>query len=122
MAISSNVAIAKWVTQFYEGNKKKYYAKLAQFGLTTKTKIELSGEPTPFIKSPDKWSIYSLPWMAHGYEVKFTPLQILTFYNAIANNGNRMKPYLVQRIVENGKVIQEFKPQTTKQKIFLSRF
>jgi len=108
MAISSNVAIAKWVTQFYEGNKKKYYAKLAQFGLTTKTKIELSGEPTPFIKSPDKWSIYSLPWMAHGYEVKLTPLQILAFYNAVANGGIRTQPHLVNYISEGTNVIKTF--------------
>ena len=117
LAISSNVAVAKWVTKYYSGNKNKYYQKLAQFGLTDKTHIELEGEPQPFIQTPDKWSALSLPWMAHGYEVKFTPLQILTFYNAIANKGNRMKPYLVQKIVDNGTVIKEFKPETTKNKI-----
>lgn len=117
LAISSNVAIAKWAVQFYGNNKKKFYDKLVHFGLTEKTHIELEGEPAPFIQSSDKWSALSLPWMTHGYEVKFTPLQILTFYNAIANKGNRMKPYLVQRILDNGKAVKEFKPQTTKTQI-----
>jgi cell division protein FtsI (penicillin-binding protein 3) len=117
LAISSNVAIAKWVTKYYSSNKNKFYQKLVQFGLTDKTNVELEGEPSPFIQTPDKWSALSLPWMAHGYEVKFTPLQLLTFYNAIANKGNRIKPYLVQKIVLNGKVIKEFTPETTQNKI-----
>ncbi len=106
MAVSSNVAIAKWVTKFYNDNRKKYYAKLAQFGLTSKTNIEIEGEPSPLIKSPEDWSYYSLPWMAHGYELKLTALQILTFYNAVANGGYRMQPYLVEKITENGKEIE----------------
>ncbi len=117
LAVSSNVAVAKWVTKFYNNDREKFYEKLEQFGLTEKAHVEIKGEQQPLIRKPQTWSYMSLPWMAHGYEVKFTPLQMLTFYNAIANSGNRMKPYLVQRIVENGKVIQEFKPQTTKQKI-----
>ncbi|MCB9032723.1 MAG: transpeptidase family protein [Chitinophagales bacterium] len=117
LAISSNVAIAKWLHYNYKDNKKKFYTKLSQFGLTDKTHIEIEGEPQPFIRNPEEWSFMSLPWMAHGYEVKFTPLQILTFYNAIANKGTRMQPYLVQSITENNKTIESFSPKSNKTKI-----
>jgi cell division protein FtsI (penicillin-binding protein 3) len=117
LAISSNVAIAKWITRSYNENRDKFYDKLDQFGLTEKSKLDIQGEQAPLVKKTDKWSYMSLPWMAHGYEIKFTPLQILTFYNAIANNGNRMKPFLVQKVLDNGNIIREYKPQTTKQKI-----
>lgn len=117
LAISSNVVIAKWITQFYGSNKQKFYNKLEDFGLTAAAHIDLKGESSPVIHQPKDWSALSLPWIAHGYEVKFTPLQILTFYNAIANNGTRMKPYLVQQVLDNGNVIREFKPTSTKQKI-----
>lgn len=117
LAISSNVAIAKWINMFYGADKQKYYEKLQQFGLTTSTKIDLKGEVAPFVDKPKNWSAMSLAWMAHGYEVKFTPLQILAFYNAIANGGTRVKPYLVQQVLDNGTVIRDYKPQANKVKI-----
>ncbi len=117
LAISSNVAIAKWVNKFYSGNKQQFYDKLETFGLTATTKVDLKGERKPFISKPESWSAMSLAWMAHGYEVKFTPLQILAFYNAIANNGIRVKPYLVQRVLDNGKVIREYQPESSDKKI-----
>lgn len=116
-AISSNVAIATWLTKFYTGNKQGFYNKLQQFGLTDITKIDLKGERTPFVNKPENWSAMSLAWIGHGYEVKFTPLQILSFYNAIANAGIRVKPYLVQQVVDNGKIIREYKPQSSDKKI-----
>lgn len=117
LAISSNVAIAKWINKFYAQDKQKYFNKLEQFGLTSTTKIDLKGEASPMIRKPEKWSGMSLAWMAHGYEVKFTPLQILAFYNAIANGGTRVKPYLVQQVLDNGTVIRNYKPQVNKVKI-----
>lgn len=116
-AISSNVAIANWLTKYYSGNKSKFYEKLQQFGLTTTTKIDLKGERAPFVNKPENWSAMSLAWIGHGYEVKFTPLQLLTFYNSIANNGTRVKPYLVQKVIDNGNVIREYKPESSTKKI-----
>ncbi len=58
--------------------------------------------------------------MAHGYEVKLTPLQILVFYNAIANNGVRVKPYLIQQVVDNGKVIRDNGKNIQQQKNLLA--
>lgn len=112
-AISSNVAIANWLTKYYGNNKEKFYEKLQQFGLTTTTKVDIKGERTPFINKPENWSAMSLAWIGHGYEVKFTPLQILAFYNAIANSGTRVKPYLVQEVIDNGKIIREYKPESS---------
>lgn len=117
LAISSNVAVAKWVTQFYNNDRQRFYDKLQQFGLTSTTDIELKGEIAPLVRKPEVWSFLSLPWMAHGYELKFTPLQILAFYNSIANNGARVKPYLVQKVLDNGKVVRVYNPETAKQKI-----
>jgi cell division protein FtsI (penicillin-binding protein 3) len=117
LAISSNVAIAKWINQFYAKNKQQFYDKLVQFGLTSKTQIDLLGESSPVVYKPEKWSNLSLPWMAHGYELQFTPLQLLTFYNSIANEGHRMQPYLVQSVLDNGKVIRQYQPKKTEHKI-----
>ena len=71
--------------------------------------IEIAGEGKPYIKNTDanSWSGISLAWMAHGYEVKQTPLQILTYYNAIANDGVMVKPRFVEKITKGRKVIKE---------------
>lgn len=116
-AISSNVAIAEWLQKYYGNNKEKFYNKLQQFDLTAPTHIDLKGEQPPYINKPKNWSATSLAWMAHGYEVKLTPLQILTFYNAIANEGTHVKPYLIQKVVDNGKVIRDYKPQASSEKM-----
>jgi len=116
-AISSNVAIANWLTKFYGNDRRKFYEKLQQFGLTAATKIDIKGERTPFVNKPENWSAMSLAWIGHGYEVKFTPLQILAFYNAIANKGVRVKPYLVQEVLDNGNVIRKYKPESSTKKI-----
>lgn len=110
-ARSSNVGVARLVLKAFGNNRKAFYDKLEKFGLTQKTGIDLLGEPEPVITGVQTWSNLSLPWRSIGYEVQLTPLQLLTFYNAIANGGKRMQPYLVQRVVENGKVVKEFKPR-----------
>ena len=73
--------------------------------------LDIAGEGKPFIKKPrDKdWSGTTLPWMSIGYEVKQTPLQILTFYNAVANGGRMVKPIFIKKIVKRGKVHTSFK-------------
>ena len=116
-AISSNVAIANWLNKYYGNNKDKFYKKLQQFKLTQLTDVGIKGERNPFINKPQNWSAMSLAWIAHGYEVKFTPLQILAFYNAVANGGTHVKPYLIQQVVDNGKVIRDYKPQSSTEKI-----
>ncbi|MEY2829390.1 MAG: hypothetical protein RIQ33_1248 [Bacteroidota bacterium] len=113
-AISSNVGISKLVTTYFGSNPQKYFDYLKQFGLTEKTGIDLDGEARPDVKNTSSKyynKVVSLPWMSVGYEERVTPLQTLCWYNSIANNGKRMKPYLVSQVKEYGKVIQQFEPK-----------
>ncbi len=111
--LSSNVGISKLAHQHYKADPQQFIDHLKRFRLHEKTGIEIKGEGKPLIKNSgdEGWSLLSIPWMSVGYEVKLTPLQILTFYNAIANSGKMMKPYLVESINAFGKPIKSFAPQ-----------
>ncbi|MEY4135516.1 MAG: hypothetical protein RL386_1866 [Bacteroidota bacterium] len=125
--ISSNVGMAKLVNQFYNqpGGAERFIRRLHQFNLHLPTGIEIEGEAAPYIKTPssakDRWSGITLPWMAIGYELRLTPLQQLAFYNAIANNGRMMRPYLVDEILSNGKIVEKFQPTVVKKAIASGR-
>jgi len=110
LELSSNVGISKLVDKYYNGREKDFINRLYSMDLNQKLDLELSGEGTPEIKYPGDplWSGISLPMMSHGYEVRMTPLQILTFYNAVANNGKMVKPKFVNEIRYNGKLLQKF--------------
>jgi cell division protein FtsI (penicillin-binding protein 3) len=114
---SSNVGMAKLVTNYYDRNQKAkgFIQRLRQFRLDDPTGIEIEGEPHPYIKNAyskeDNWSCTSLPWMSIGYEMELTPLQIANFYNTVANGGRMMQPYIVDRIMKDGKVFKKFEPQ-----------
>lgn len=124
--ISSNVGLAKLVYRSYGGKTKSgqdkaemFINRMKQFNLHLPTGIELEGEAAPLIKetTDDYWSGVTLPWMAIGYETTLTPLQQLAFYNAIANDGRLMKPYLVQEIRRFGESVERFRPTVAKKKI-----
>jgi cell division protein FtsI (penicillin-binding protein 3) len=111
--ISSNVGISKMVYNCFVSKPTAYIDLLYRFGLNKKTGIDLQGEAAPDVKNiqSKRWNkVVSLPWMAVGYETRVTPLQTLTFYNAIANNGKRMQPYIVEEIREFGKVVKRNSP------------
>lgn len=111
---SSNVAFAKLADQYYHTQPSKFTDHLHRFRLDTLTGIDLvatSGKP--LIKKPTNkrsWYNTTIPYMAHGYEELVTPLHMLTFYNAVANNGKLMKPYLVNSVREFGIDVKTFKP------------
>ncbi len=107
---SSNVGVSKLIYKFYKKQPKKFIERLYALHLGDKLGIEIKGEKKPFIKYPgDKfWSGISLPQMSIGYELNITPLQILSFYNAIANNGELVRPKFVEYFVEHGKIIKTF--------------
>lgn len=109
---SSNVGTSKVIYEHYKNNPKDFVNRLYAMKLNEKLDIQLNGEGTPLIRYPgDKlWSGLSLPMMSHGYEVQLTPLQILTFYNAVANDGRMMKPRFVTAIMRNGNVIKRYEP------------
>jgi cell division protein FtsI (penicillin-binding protein 3) len=107
---SSNVGMAKIITTAYKEKPGDFVNRLYAMRLNEKLGIELKGEGKPEIRYPgDKfWSGISLAMMAHGYEVRLTPLQTLTFYNAIANNGKMVKPMFVNEIRHHGKLVKRF--------------
>ena len=108
---SSNVGISKIITHYYSKNQQAFLDKLKSFGLNNKLGLQIQGEGNPRIKNAkDKdWNpCISLPWTSIGYEVLLSPLQILTFYNAIANNGRMVKPKFVKEIRYHGQLVQEF--------------
>ncbi|KAA5537316.1 transpeptidase family protein [Taibaiella lutea] len=113
-ALSSNVAFAKMVNQHYHDNPMKYIRHLQKLGLNKRTGIDLTGEQNPLIKTTasKSWNtVTSLPWIGYGYESKITPMHTLMVYNAIANGGKMMKPYLVSSIQEYGLPVQQFEPK-----------
>jgi len=117
--ISSNVGISKLVNKFYASRPDKYVEHLTDLMLDKKLELEIDGVGSPLVKHPsDKgWSGITLPWMSVGYEVKVTPLQMLMLYNAVANDGKMMKPYMVSEIQERGKTTQKFEEQVLVSKI-----
>lgn len=101
--VSSNTGIVKIITDFYGKNPKKFVNRLYNMGLNDQLDLPITGEGKPIIPHPNdkSWSGISLPWMAFGYGVSLTPLQTLTFYNAIANDGEMVRPRFVKAVREN---------------------
>jgi cell division protein FtsI (penicillin-binding protein 3) len=114
---SSNVGMAKLVDSLYRENE--FSERLQSFHLGAESGIELEGERTPFINDTSRanFSGISRAWMAIGYESRLTPLQMLTFYNAVANGGRMMKPYLVTHVEQKGRTLEEFKPTVIDRRI-----
>lgn len=118
--ISSNVGVVKIINEHYKDNPKKFVAGLKKMNIDKKIGLPIKGEGTPLIPDPKdkkKWNGLSLPWMAYGYGVELTPLQILTFYNGIANNGEMVKPRFVREIRTRNNVITKFEKEVINPKI-----
>lgn len=120
--ISSNVGIAKLIDKHFNKTKEgqeRFVEYLRQFRLDKPTGIKFPDEDEPMIKSPSSsdWSGISALWMSIGYELEVTPLQLATFYNAIANNGKMMRPRLVKEIRAFGQPEQVFKPEALSRSI-----
>ena len=121
--LSSNVGIARLVQDYYgrDGRAGQFIKRIHEMHLQEPTGIELDGEGAPMIKDPskkeDKWSGTTLPWMSTGYECRMTPLQILRLYNAVANDGKMMKPYIVSQITREGRTIRKFRTEVVDSRI-----
>lgn len=120
---SSNVGMAKLAYQYYYKKPNDFAAHFSRLHLNERTGIDLVGEGRPVIKTTESrtWSATTLPWMAFGYEVLQSPLQTAMLYNAVANNGKMMRPYLVNAIMEYGKPVKEFEPVVVMDSICSSR-
>jgi len=121
-AISSNIGVGLAAFNYYGKNRngwQSFYDDLKKLGVMNKTGIEIFGERSPKFKDPsvkkkddpENWSGTTVPWMSHGYELEMTPLQVLNIYNAVANDGRLMKPYLVKEIIDGDGKTTTFKPK-----------
>lgn len=110
---SSNVGVAKIVYRYYAKKPQQFVDRLFKFNLNNKLDLSIPGEASPKIKTTkDKnWYGTTLPWMAYGYELLLTPLQTLTFYNAVANDGVIVRPQFVYEIRKEGEVVERFGPE-----------
>jgi cell division protein FtsI (penicillin-binding protein 3) len=108
--VSSNTVMVQAVYNNYKNDPSQFVNHLNNYGLNKPLGLPIKGEGIPYIPQPgDKnWSAISLPWMAFGYGVSITPLQTLTFYNSVANNGVMVKPQFVSEIKEWSKTIKKF--------------
>lgn len=109
--VSSNVGLVKLVYDNYKEQPQKFIDGLKEMHLDKELGLAIKGEGKPYIPTPgDKtWSGLSLPWMAYGYgSIQLTPLQTLTFYNAIANNGEMVKPRFIKEVKEWDRTVERF--------------
>lgn len=109
--VSSNTGIVKIIDEFYGKQPEKFVDRLYNMGLNNQLDLSIKGEGHPIIPHPKdktRWSGIALQWMAYGYGVSLTPLQTLTFYNAVANNGKMVKPRLIREIREWNKTVKKF--------------
>lgn len=112
-AASSNVAFATLADQYYHNDAQKFLDHLHKMRLDQMTGVDIiasSGAPIIKKRTNKGWSGTTIPFMAHGYEEQVTPLHMLTLYNAVANNGKMMKPYLVSEIKNYGVTVKKIDP------------
>lgn len=124
MALSSNIVMSKMVLKGYENNPAKFVEGIERIGLRKNLTwdVPLSGiEGTSSVRYPDDknnyWSKTTLPWMSFGYESQIPPIYILMFYNAIANQGKMIKPFIAKQFIEDGKVVNDIEAEVINPKI-----
>lgn len=117
--LSSNVGISKAIVHAFKTEPQRLIDKFYYMRLDQPLGLDIPGEGKPNIKDTEHkyWSKVSLPWMSIGYEIALTPLQTLAFYNAIANNGQLVKPQFIKEIRTAGLTTQTFGPVVLKEKI-----
>ena len=117
--VSSNTILVQSIVDNYGSNPKQFVDRINSYGLNKPLGLPIKGEGIPFIPQPgtEKWSGVSLPWMAFGYGLSVTPLQTLTLYNAVANDGVMVKPIFVSEIKEWNKTIKKYNTEVINSKI-----
>lgn len=117
--VSSNTVMAQAVQNAYKDNPSQFINRINSYGLDKPLGLPIEGEGIPIIPQVNGrgWSGITLPWMAYGYNVSMTPLQMLTLYNAVANNGKMVKPIFVKEIKEWNKTIKKFETEVINPRI-----
>lgn len=106
---SSNIGVSYLIDKHYFNNPDKFVEGIYRIGLNRKLHLDIPGEGTPNIRRPKdgRWSKTALAWMSIGYETQVPPMNVLTFYNAIANNGVMVRPRFVKAVMKNGEIVRE---------------
>lgn len=119
LMVSSNIGVSTLIDQHYAKNPDKFVDGLYRLGLNESLNLQIAGEGKPNIRRPKdgRWYKTALPWMSIGYETQVPPINILTFYNAIANNGTMVKPKFVKGIARNGEMVETYSTEVIKQSI-----
>ena len=125
LEVSSNIGVSSVIDRFYGSNPSKYVDGLYRVGIGQDLQLPIVGYNPPKIRYPNTkttnkaeyWSKTTLPWMSIGYETQIAPINTVTFYNAIANNGKMMRPRFVKQFVKDGEVIYETHPEVIKEQI-----
>ena len=125
LEVSSNIGVSYVIDKFYGSNPTKYVEGLYRVGIHEDLKLPLVGYHPPYIRMPDTktkdrskyWSKTTLPWMSIGYETQIAPINTVSFYNAIANNGKMMQPRFIKQVQKNGEVVREYEPVVLKRQI-----
>ena len=120
---SSNIAFGYLTTEAFENNPQRFIDLIYKTKINEPLNLDIKGEGKPYIKSTSSklWSKVSLPWMSIGYEETVTPITLLTYYNAIANNGRMVKPQFVKEIRRGNEVVKTFDTIVINEKIASDR-
>ena len=106
---SSNVGTMKLVQEaFGTTNNEKFYNYLKKYHLIESLDFQLKPSRPPVFPVPAKWDGLQLLWSSVGYSTQYTPLQLLTFYNAIANNGYWIQPLIVSKATRGDEVVIDY--------------
>lgn len=110
LEVSSNIGFARLIEENFGSDPNRFIDILKRMNLNQQLGLPIKGEGHPDIPAPGekKWSKNALPSMSYGYNLQLTPLQTLTFYNAIANNGEMVKPIFVKEIRTWDKHVEAF--------------
>lgn len=119
LEVSSNVGVSAIIDKYYYDNPQKFVDGLKRLGITEPLHLQIAGEGKPNIKGPKEryFAKTTLPWMSIGYETQVPPLNILTFYNAIANDGVMVRPKFVKAAVKDGQIVREYPTEIIREKI-----
>ena len=119
LEVSSNVGVSYLIDKHYKDNPQKFVDGLKRMSIDQPLHLQIPGEGKPNIKGPKEryFAKTTLPWMSIGYETQVPPMNILTFYNAIANNGVMVRPKFVKAAVKDGEVVKEYPTEVINPKI-----
>ena len=119
MEVSSNIGVSSIIDKFYKDDPQKFVDGLKRMSIDQPLHLQIPGEGTPNIKGPKEkyFAKTTLPWMSIGYEVQIPPINILTFYNAIANNGTMVRPRFVTKAVKDDNIVEEYPVEVINPKI-----